>query len=62
MEKFDKWVASKGLKKQFVAEQVGIGRVYLWKVMQGKEKPSAALIANIAEFTNGVITSADWPE
>ncbi len=50
---FEKWIKDNGLKKGFVADKLGIGREYLWYILTGRAKPSAALMGKISELTGG---------
>lgn len=53
------WIEKSGLRKKFVAEDLGITIKYLYALCRKELKPSKRLARDIEEYTNGEVTIKD---
>ena len=60
--KFAKWIALNGLKKQWVAEKIGVHPGHMSRYMSGKAVPSLARMVRIEELTKGEVRASDFFE
>lgn len=59
-EKLAEWIKTRGLKKQFVAEQLGVYHVTLSFWLNGHRKPDLTSAVKIEDLTG--IPSREWVE
>jgi hypothetical protein len=53
------WIEKSGLRKKFVAEDLGITLKYFYALCRKELKPSKRLARDIEEYTNGCVTIKD---
>lgn len=51
---------NRGLKKGFVAEEIGLSYSQLSLVLHGKRRPSNSALILIEKLTNGQVTAKDY--
>lgn len=56
----NQFVEERGIKKAWIASQVGVQRASFSRWMSGKWKPSLEARRKIEEVTNGVVPAAAW--
>ncbi|MBF5060042.1 helix-turn-helix domain-containing protein [Candidatus Neptunochlamydia vexilliferae] len=50
------FIDNSGMKKKLFAQMVGISRTCLWKILQGRSRPSLKTAQKIDELTDGKVS------
>lgn len=58
--KFSKVIANSDRKRSEWAAQLGIGRAYLWMLLEAKKLPSLELATKIEVETEGQVLAGEW--
>lgn len=58
----DEYIEKNGLRKDFLAQKIGVSRVNLSKIIHRKHVPSLELAVKIEKFTKGAVTPKELLE